>query len=71
MLLNLINELKKLYIEGGISNINYKNLIKKEIYNDIMTIIHLEKHNYDVIEYCSILIDRHDDYIIYISSCND
>ena len=71
MLINLITELKNLYSEGGISNINYRNLITKGIYNDVITLIQYEKNNYDIIEYCSMIIDRHDDYIINISICND
>lgn len=71
MLINLITELKKLYSDGGISYINYKNLVKNNIYNDVITLIQMEKFNYDVIEYCSILIDKHDDYIINISICDD
>ena len=71
MLINLITELKKLYSEGGISSINHKNLIKNNIYNDVITLIQMEKINFDVIEYCSILIDKYDDYIINISICDD
>lgn len=71
MLINLIKELKNLYSEGGISNINYNNLIKNGIYNDVITLLQMEKFNYDIIEYCSMIIDKHDDYIINISICND
>ena len=56
MLINLIKELKNLYSEGGISNINYNNLIKNGIYNDVITLLQMEKFNYDIIEYCSLLI---------------
>lgn len=68
MLINLINELKTLYSEGAIT---YRNLIQCRIYNDVVTLLQFEKINYDIIEYCSILIDKHDDYIEYISKCND
>jgi len=71
MLINLLDQLKKLYSNGGISNINNRNLIQAGIYNDIMTLIQKEKINYDIIEYCSILIDKYDDYIKFISICND
>lgn len=71
MLLNLIKELKTLYSNGGISNINNKNLIQCGIYNDIVTLIQKEKFNYDIIEYCCMIIDKHDDYIIWISICDD
>lgn len=71
MLINLLNNLKKLYSNGGISNINNRNLIKFGIYNDIMELMQKEKINYDIIEYCSLLIDKHDDYIMYISICED
>ena len=71
MLINLINELKNLYNKGGISNITYENLVKNDIYNDVITCLEVEKIKYDVIEYCSLLIDKHDDYIMYISICND
>ena len=71
MLINLINELKNLYNKGGISNITYENLVKNDIYNDIITCLEVEKIKYDVLEYCSLLIDKHDDYIMYISICND
>tara|TARA_B100000242_G_C42659518_1_gene309591 strand:- start:85 stop:300 length:216 start_codon:yes stop_codon:yes gene_type:complete len=71
MLINLLDNLKKLYSNGGISNINNRNLIKFGIYNDIMELMQKEKINYDIIEYCSLLIDKHDDYIMYISICED
>ena len=71
MLINLINELKNLYNKGGISNITYENLVKNDIYNDVITCLEVEKIKYDVLEYCSLLIDKHDDYIMYISICND
>ena len=71
MLVNIINELKKIYFEGGITNLTNRNLIKCKIYNDVVTLLQLEKNNYDIMEYCSIIIDKHDDYIEYISICND
>ena len=36
-----------------------------------MELIQKEKINYDIIEYCSLLIDKHDDYIMFISICED
>ena len=71
MLINLLEQLKKLYSNGGICNLNNRNLIQAGIYNDIMILIKKEKIKYDILEYCSILIDKYDDYIHYISICND
>ena len=71
MIINLIKELKTLYSTGGVSNINYRNLIQCGIYNDIVTLLQFEKINYDIIEYCCMIIDKHDDYILWISICND
>ena len=71
MLINILEQLNKLYSNGGICNMNNRNLIQAGIYNDIMTLIQKEKINYDILEYCSILIDKYDDYIINISICND
>ena len=71
MIINLIIQLKELYRQGGISNINHKTLIKNDLYNDVISCLQFEDINYDIIEYCSMLIGQHDDYINYISICHD
>ena len=43
MLINLLEQLKKLYSNGGICNLNNRNLIQAGIYNDIMILIKKEK----------------------------
>ena len=71
MIANLIKELNELYIKGGISNINFRTLIGNNIYNDVITCLDSEPIRYEILEYCSILINKHDEYIINISVCND
>ena len=71
MIINLLNEIRTLYNNGGIPNINHKTLIENNIYNSVISCLELEKIKYDIIEYCAMLIDKHDDYIMYISICND
>lgn len=71
MLINLIIQLKELFRQGGISNINHKTLINNNLYNDVISCLQFEDINYDIIEYCSMLIGEHDEYINYISICHD
>ena len=63
MLINLLSELRELYKQGGILNINYKQLIINNLYNDVITCLELENINYDIIEYCCMLIDKHYEFI--------
>ena len=67
----MIDILKKIYNNDGISGFRIDNLTKYNIYNLILKKMHQEKHTYDLDEYCCILIGEEDNYIMYISICND
>ena len=59
MIINLIKELNELYELGGISNITFRNLILNNIYNDVITCLELETKPYGILEYCALLINKH------------
>ena len=65
---NIINYLQELYRKNGIKSLSENNLKKTDYYNYIKK---LNTKNIDFQEFCSILIDEHDSYIIYISVCDD
>ena len=67
----LISKIEELFYSGGFSNLNIPNLKKHNIYNEILELIQKNEIKYDITEYCSILIDKYDDYIMYISICED
>lgn len=63
-----INYLKKLYEKHGIKGLDKTNLLGTQYFEYIIN----NKKNYmDVQEYCCYLLDKEDEYIIYISVCND
>ena len=67
-----INEkLNELYNKNGFKAFTKENLTYHNIYNDIINLMKNEKYKYDIDEYCSKIIDKEGDYIIYISVCND
>lgn len=65
---NIINYLSVLYQKNGIQSLLEKNLKKSKYYKYIKN---LNTNNMDFHEFCSMLIDKHDDYIMYISICID
>tara|TARA_A100001035_G_C27691017_1_gene457805 strand:- start:6 stop:227 length:222 start_codon:yes stop_codon:yes gene_type:complete len=65
---NIINYLQELYKKNGIKSLSDNNLKKTNYYSNIKK---LNTKNIDFQEFCSILIDKHDDYIMYISICDD
>ena len=67
-LLKIINFLNSIYETHGICGLNEKNLKSSKLFEDILR---LNKNKMDLQEFCCKLIDRDDDYIIYISVCND
>ena len=65
---NIINYLQELYRKNGMKSLSENNLRNTNYYNYIKK---LNLKNIDFQEFCSILIDKHDDYIIHISVCED
>jgi hypothetical protein len=66
--IDTINYLKKLYDQYGIKGLDKRNLLGTPYFEYIIN----NKKNYmDVQEYCCYLLDKEDEYIIYISICND
>ena len=66
--MKIINFLNRTYENHGICGLNEKNLKSSKLFEDILR---LNKNKMDLQEFCCKLIDRDDDYIIYISVCND
>lgn len=52
----------------GVSGLTDNALKDKTYYNKL---IKLNKKNLDMEEFCCKILDREDDYIMYISICND
>lgn len=67
-LLKIINFLNSIYETHGICGLNEKKLMSSKLFEDILM---LNRNKMDLQEFCCKLIDRDDDYIIYISVCND
>ena len=52
----------------GVSGLTHDALKSKPYYNKLTK---LNKKNLDMEEFCCKILDREDDYIMYISICND
>ena len=65
---DIIDYLNMLFKKDGIQSLLERKLIKSTCYNNIKK---LNTKNIDFHEFCSMLIDKYDDYIMFISICND
>ena len=61
-------ELLKRLNKGGVSALTDKALKSSKYYDET---VKLNKKKIDIEEFCCLLINREDDYIMYISICND
>lgn len=62
------NELLSILNTKGVSGLTKDALKTKTYYN---TLVKLNKKNLDMEEFCYTILDRVDDYIMYISICSD
>tara|TARA_B100000676_G_C18010803_1_gene806560 strand:+ start:279 stop:491 length:213 start_codon:yes stop_codon:yes gene_type:complete len=65
---NIFYFLSDIYDKYGITGFTENKLKLSDLYEEIVS---LNKNKMDLQEFCCKLIDREDDYIIYISVCND
>ena len=61
-------ELLKILNKRGVSALTDKALKTSKYYDKI---VKLNKKKLDIEEFCCLLLNREDDYIMYISICND
>ena len=68
---DLEDKLFVLYKNEGFNGFTLSNLQKHDLLNDINKLLRNEKYKYDIDHYCSILLSIEDDYITFISICDD
>lgn len=61
-------ELLKILNKRGVSGLTNKALKSSNYYDEI---VKLNKKKLDIEEFCCLLLNREDDYIMHISICND
>jgi hypothetical protein len=64
----IIQFLNEIYNQNGISGLKKNNLIGTKYFNYLLK---NKKYYMDIEEYCCELIGKSDEYIIYVSVCND
>lgn len=69
--MELEDKLFLLYKKDGFKGFTLSNLQQHQLLNDINKLLQNEKYKYDIVHYCSILLDIEQDYINYISICDD